>query len=75
MATTILVKRNTTNSSAPSTSDLEIGEFAFDLFCNYQKFVQEITDIWSGELTDDNVITGICTKYILKTNQFNFLRS
>lgn len=56
-------------------SDLEIGEFAFDLFCNYQKFVQEITDIWSGELTDDNVITEICTKYILKTNQFNFLRS
>ena len=56
-------------------SDLEIGEFAFDLFCNYQEFVQEMTDIWSGELTDDNVITEICTKYILKTNQFDFLRS
>ena len=57
-------------------SDLEIGEFAFDLFCNYQEFVQEMTDIWSGESWyDESVITEICTKYILKTNQFDFLRS
>ena len=34
MATTILVKRNTTNSSAPSTSDLEIGELSLNLYGN-----------------------------------------
>ena len=32
MATKILIKRNTTTSNAPGTSDLEIGELSLNLY-------------------------------------------
>lgn len=37
--------------------------------------VEEVASIWSGQLKDESVIQEICTKYVLKTNQFSFLRS
>tara|TARA_Y100001963_G_scaffold141075_1_gene208836 strand:+ start:567 stop:770 length:204 start_codon:yes stop_codon:yes gene_type:complete len=41
-----------------------------------KKMVEEVASIWSDESWyDESAIQEICRKYVLKTNQFSFLRS
>ena len=37
MATTILIKKNTSDNSAPETTDLQVGELALNVYQNNAK--------------------------------------
>ena len=57
MATKILIKRNTTTSNAPGTSDLEIGELSLNLYGTNSGTLYTKNDL--KELKDDAIKLGL----------------